>query len=302
MGIKHTCRLLLRGFSVENFFSMFKKTDLPPPRCFDLAPPPQSMGDFIPGLVSFIVPTLHRKKAESVERLTQPLYTLRELLRDIHSNVTIPFEVVVVCNEVENRNFINFIETSPHITRYCINGENAGVPRSWNIGVQLAKGEFLCFVNDDVEIGPGAVERLVETLATRPQIGITGPAGALWYRQEPGPAVGTEREEKADAIGGWLFMTPRKVFFEVGGFDTAYTPALVEEIDYAFAVRSKGYKCLVVPGLRAVHHHVSGASSSSLPLGALGYSLERQDLTARNRAYFEEKWKAFWEGEASERP
>lgn len=300
MGFAYACKKLCQGLSPKNLKSIFTKIHMPEPRLFELVSAPIGMGDYIPGLVSFIVPTMHRRKMESVARLTNPLYTLKELLRDIHINVNVPFEVVVVCNEVDNKEYIEFVRTSAHIVRSCQNSENVGVPRSWNMGAQLAKGEYLCFVNDDVEIGPGAVECMVEALASDSTMGMVGPAGTLWYRQEPGPAVGLAHVEEADAICGWLFMTPRRVFVASGGFDVAYTPALVEEIDYAFAVRSNGYKCVVIPGMNAVHHHVSGASSSDLPLQAMGYSLFRDALTARNRSYFERKWQSFWEGESRE--
>lgn len=301
MGLRYIFRKLYQGLSPKNLKSIFTKPNMPEPKSFDLAHAPHGMGNYIPGLVSFIVPTMHRKKTESLNRLIQPLHTLRELLCDIHTNVTVPFEVVVVCNEVDNKEYIEFVQTSEHISRSCQNSENIGVPRSWNMGAQLAKGEYLCFVNDDVEVGPGAVESMVETLAADPAIGMVGPSGVLWHRQEPGPAVGLTHVEEADAIGGWLFMTPQNIFVACGGFDTAYTPALMEEIDYSFSVRNKGYKCIVIPGLHVAHHHIDGASSSDLPLRAIGYSLLRDALTARNRAYFERKWQSFWEGEGSER-
>lgn len=301
MGLRYLCGTLRQALSLNNLKSVFIKTAMPEPQTSDTTSSSCGMGDYVPGLVSFIVPTMYRKKTETLARLTHPLYTLRELLRDIHANVTIPFEVVVVCNEVNNKEYMEFVRTSPHIARSCQNSENVGVPRSWNMGSQLAKGEYLCFVNDDVEIGHGTVERMAEVLASDSRIGMVGPAGAMWFRQEPGPAVGLSQMEEADEICGWLFMTPQKVFMETSGFDTAYTPALMEEIDYAFAVRRMGYRCIVIPGMHATHHHVGGASSTNLPLRAMGYSLFRDALTARNRAYFEKKWQAFWKEEGPER-
>lgn len=290
------CKRIIVGLSPANLRSILCSPQMPPAQTSKTPINAENgMGNMVPGLVSFIIPTRYRKKTESLERLTTPLYTLREVLRDIHKNVTVPFEIIVICNETEKKSFINFIETSPHITRYCRNSENMGVPRSWNMGAQMALGEYLCFVNDDVEIGPGAVERILTVLKTHDTCGLAGPAGGKWYRQEPGVSVGTDAIEEADQICGWFFMTPRRVFSEVGGIDVAYTPALMEEIDYAFAVRDKGYRCLVVPHLPIRHHHVGGASSTHLPITALGFSLFRDILTARNRAYFEKKWKNFWE-------
>ncbi len=249
------------------------------------------MGDMIPGLVSIIIPTMKRSKFESFDRMSTPLRTLRDLLGDIHSNVTMPFEVIVVCNETSSRAFRRFIMTSKHIHRHCMNSENVGVPRSWNIGAQLSKGELLLFVNDDVEIGADAVEALAREIARDPGVGMVGPAGTKWDASGPGDYVGITASEEADAISGWCFMTTRHAFLSVGGFDVSYTPALMEEIDYSFAVREKGFVCRVLPGLNLTHHHVSGASSTNLPIAAMGISLLREDLTSRNRKYFKKKWR-----------
>lgn len=253
------------------------------------------MGLYTPGLVSIIIPAMHRSKTDSIKRMLKPLYRLEDCVRDIAANVKTPYELIVVCNETKKREFIEFVTGCPHIHRHCLMSENAGVPRAWNMGACMAVGEHLLFVNDDVEIGPGAVEGLLKHMQDNPGIGMIGPEGSMWHRREPGPRVGLDKPENADAVAGWLFMTPRKVFDEVGGFDAAYTPALCEEIDYAFAVRSRGYLCRVVPGLAFAHHHVSGASSTNKPITALGMSLKREELTERNRRYFEAKWSQFWE-------
>lgn len=264
---------------------------MPPPRNQQITGETMNgMGDALSGLVSFIIPAMYRKKTESLERLTSPLYTLCEVLRDIHKNVTVPFEVIVVCNETENKDFIHFIETSSHITRFCRNSENVGVPRAWNMGAQMALGEYLCFVNDDVEIGPGAVEIFARYLADNPDVGEVGPRGGLWSERGPGRRVGISGIEDADEVSGFFFMTPRKVFDAVGGFDVAYTPALMEEIDYSFRVRAAGYAARVIPHPSVVHHHVKGASSTDLPIEALGFSLCRDALTQRNRRHFAKKW------------
>ena len=44
----------------------------------------------------------------------------------------------------------------------------------------------------------------------------------------------------------------------------------MEEIDFSFAIRNTGYKCIVDPSINAIHHHISGASSTNKPIEALG--------------------------------
>ena len=245
------------------------------------------------GLVSIIIPTITRSKLQSLKTFVKIRYLLKDLIKDIKENVLCDYEVIIICNSPDDKNLVSFIKSSPDINRWAINSENVGVPRSWNQGVHLSKGEFLCFVNDDTEIGPGAIEKMVSWFSN-PLVGQVGPKGAGWFRKEPGEFVGVSKSEEADQISGWLFMLPAKVFYEIGGIDNFYSPAFMEEIDLSFAIRNAGYKCMVDPSIEAEHHHISGASSTNRPIEALGSSISRDELTSRNRDYFEKKWEKFW--------
>jgi GT2 family glycosyltransferase len=253
-----------------------------------------SMGTFKKGLVSIIIPTITRSKFTSLKTLVKKLYLLEDGVRDIKKNVKVLSETIVICNSSQDRKLIDFVTKAPEIDKYCINSVNVGVPRGWNMGAEMAQGEYLCFTNDDVEIGEGALERMVEVL-DQEEVGEVGPNGGKWFRQKSGKRVGTHEIEDAEEISGWLFMVKREVFDKVGGFDLAYTPALCEEIDLSFAIRDAGYRCIVIPGINAVHHHISGASSTKKPIRALDIEIKREELTTRNLDYFEKKWAHFWE-------
>jgi GT2 family glycosyltransferase len=229
----------------------------------------------------------------SIGTALKRLYLVQDAIEDIKKRVYCHYEIIVVCNSFKDKKLVDYLVNSKDIAKYCLNSVNVGVPRSWNMGAEMAQGEYLCFINDDVEIGEGDIEKMVANLQQE-YVGEVGPNGGLWFRQESGERKGLTKIEEADEVSGWLFMVKRKVFDKVGGFDIAYTPALCEEIDFSFAIRNAGYKCLVVPGLKAKHHHISGASSTNRPLKALDIEIGRDELTARNKAYFEKKWSAFW--------
>lgn len=252
------------------------------------------MNTYKKGMVSIIIPSMTRSKWSSFKTAIKRRYLLRDTINDIINNVKCPYEIIVICNSYEDKKLVDYIVTNKNINKFCLNSVNVGVPRAWNMGAELAQGEFLCFANDDVEIGENSLEELIKVLSAH-GIGQVGPMGTKWHRTSPGEYVGSQKIEEADAISGWLFVIKRQVFDQVGGFDIAYTPALCEEIDISFAIRNAGYKCLVVPGLNAKHHHISGASSTNRPLKALDIEIGRDELTARNKAYFEKKWSVFWE-------
>jgi GT2 family glycosyltransferase len=241
--------------------------------------------------ISFIIPVLHLKRPLNKARFFMPRYTLPDVLRDLHNNVSLPHEVIVVCNG-QDQELVDVVSSHPHIDKYCLNSVNVGVARSWNMGAEMAEAQALCFVNDDVEIGKASMEVLFETLMSSQEIAQVGPMGAKWKNAEHLQFVGEAHVEEADAISGFLFMLKEKAFRSVSGFDTAYSPAGFEEIDLSFAFRNLGLKCLVVPGLDIKHHHHHGVSSYRSRISYLGKEIDTQELHERNKAYFLTKWSA----------
>lgn len=243
--------------------------------------------------LSVIIPVLQLKRSRNREarHFLFGRYSIQEVLRDLDNNVRIPIEVIVICNGTDEE-LRSLVQEHSRIDKYAINSANVGVSRAWNMGAMMAEGEALCFLNDDVAVGPGAFESLYQTLMSDPSIGGVGPKGARWRGAEHECYVSNGTVEDADVISGFLFMMRADLFFEMGGVDVRYTPAGFEEIDLSFEIRRRGYRCVVVPHLDVKHyglHH--GVSASGAPIHYLGKSIDPRDLHARNRAYFVRKWK-----------
>ena len=238
--------------------------------------------------VSIIIPVLHLKRPLNKARFFMPRYTLPDVLRDLHANVSLPHEVIVVCNG-QDRELVDFVTANPHIDKYCLNSVNVGVARSWNMGAEMAEGEALCFVNDDVEIGTGAIEELYRNLNSDPLIGEVGPSGGTWEK-DGGQYVTAENPVEVDQISGYLFLLKRQVYDQAMGFDVEYSPAGFEEIDMSFAVRKLGFKCVVVPGLPIKHYSHHGVSAQRSEISYLHKKIDSAELHQRNREYFLRKW------------
>jgi GT2 family glycosyltransferase len=240
-------------------------------------------------VVSVIIPVLHLNRPVNAKRFFMPRYTIREVLQDLSENVKLPFEVIVICNG-NDPELIEFVRTHGDIGKYCINSVNAGVARSWNMGAQMAEGSALCFLNDDVSVGPGAVESLYEALFSSMDIGQVGPTGARWKGSEHDYFVGVEQMENADAIAGYCFMLRDDLYRKLGGFDVAYSPAGFEEIDMSFAIRKAGFRCVVMPKLAFHHYHHHGVSAYRSEIHYLSNVIDTATLHERNKAYFKTKW------------
>lgn len=238
--------------------------------------------------ISFIIPVLHLKRPLNKARFFMPRYALPDVLRDLHENVTLPHEVIVVCNG-QDKELVDFVVSHPHIDKYCLNSVNVGVARSWNMGAEMAEGEALCFVNDDVEIGKGAVESLHEKLFSDALIAQVGPSGGTW-NIDHGEYVASQHPTEVDQISGYFFLLKGQAYYQVGGFDIAYSPAGFEEIDMSFSLRKSGFKCVVVPDLPIKHYHHHGVSAQRSEIAYLNKTIDSIELHQRNRTYFVEKW------------
>ncbi|HCK82749.1 MAG TPA: glycoside hydrolase family 99-like domain-containing protein [Candidatus Competibacter sp.] len=158
--------------------------------------------------------------------------------------------------------------------RYLRNPENLGFLRTANRGAAEARGRYLLFLNNDTQVLPGWLDRLLEVFATRPDAGIAGakliyPSGHL---QEAGAAL--RRDGTVDLIGlnddpakpqynilrevdhcsGAGLLIETALFRELGGFDDIYAPAYFEDCDLSLRVRQRGRKVFYQPAAEIVHH------------------------------------------------
>lgn len=242
-------------------------------------------------LVSIIAPTRQLKRSKNLRHMLRPVTSLPDLVASIRDNVKLPHELIVVVNDEGDRKLIDYVTKSPDIDKYCLNSCNAGVSRAWNQGRMLAEAESLLYVNDDAVLGPESVERLREALWSAPDVGEVGPKGGRWHRDQSGERTGLERVEEADEISGFCFMLRAEAFDQVGGFDIRYTPAGCEEIDMSFAIRNKGWRCLVVPGLDIRTEPAHGISARDTTIRYLNNSaVNTRELHKRNTALFLSKW------------
>lgn len=239
--------------------------------------------------VSFIIPVLHLRRPLNKKRFFMPRSTIKELLRDIELNVNLNYEVIVICNS-RDAELINYVSSNRRITKFVLNSVNPGVARSWNIGAEMAEGEYLCYVSDDVRIGQGSIEALSETLDREPMVGEVGPRGDLYSNGKPERFVGIDVPEYSDVISGFLFMVRAQAYFQVGGFDIAYTPAGCEEVDFSFAIRKHGWKCKVIPSLNVVHNEYHGVSAHKTDIQYFDTCIDTLTLHERNTSYFLKKW------------
>jgi GT2 family glycosyltransferase len=131
-----------------------------------------------------------------------------------------------------------------------------------NRAAAVAGGDVLVFVDSDVVVSPGMLERLLQFLEGDP--GASAVFGA--YDDTPGdPGFVSQYKNLAHAFihrkaGGqaqtfWAgFGAVRRVAFDaVGGFDERFAAPSVEDIDLGYRLTIAGYRVMLEPWLTACH-------------------------------------------------
>jgi GT2 family glycosyltransferase len=239
--------------------------------------------------LSIIIPSMQLKRSKNPKHFYRSISSLPDLVESIKKNVSIDLEVIVVANGLNDRKLIEYIEVG-NVDKYCINNHNVGVSRAWNMGRQLAEGEYLLFINDDVTIGEQAVEILMKTLEQEEDVGVVGPKGAMWKNVEFTEHVGLTKPAYADVILGFCFMVRSSDFDMAGGVDVNYTPAGMEEIDFCYSMRKIGFKIKVIPGLNIFTEPRHGISARNTTVKYFNSEVNTKDLHERNKVYFKNKW------------
>jgi GT2 family glycosyltransferase len=220
-------------------------------------------------------------------------------IESILRNADVPYELILVDNNSMDRTG----EMLEHLEGVQVirNRENLGFGYACGQGAERARGEFLCFLNNDALLQVGSLSAVLADFREDESIGAIGgkilladgrlqEAGSMVWSD--GSAWGYGRGDDPDlprynfrrpvdySSGAFLF-TPRLLFSELGGFDARFFPAYYEDSDYCFKVWNRGLRVVYEP--RAVIRHYESASSE----------IEEavKDSIAKNQAKFFDKWR-----------
>ena len=220
-----------------------------------------------------------------------------QCLETIRAYSDVPYELVIVDNAStdDTTGLLERLENATVIR----NRENAGFLRACNQGADAARGEFLLLLNNDTQVPPNWLEKLVATARSYPSCGAVGaklvfPTGRL---QEAGSTVlsngvtrGRGRNsnplspdycsvKEAEYCSGACLLVRKDLFSGLGGFDERYSPAYYEDVDLCFGIRKLGYKVVVEPEVQVLHYEFGSGSFGKV-----------YELSLENRKRFTEKW------------
>ncbi len=170
--------------------------------------------------------------------------------------------------------------------RIIANEKNVGFAGANNQGLEVMNSRYAVLLNNDTIVLKGAFDRLLEFMDARPDVGVTGPLlvspdyskqncfhnfptliteifgvsmlRLVFPKKYPGKRRNYTEPIETDSILGACLMTRKEVIEQVGVLDDNYF-FFLEETDWCFRMKNKGWKVFHIPDVKIIHIH--GAST-----------------------------------------
>lgn len=206
--------------------------------------------------LSVVLPTLERPEA------------IYNLLRHLEHQTVAPHEIVVVDQSASpDERTAAYAAANPRVRLHRI--AERGLPNARNVGVGLATGDAVLFLDDDSIPDPDLVKYHAAAYEDPAVGGVGGrvrggydSGGAVIGRFRPSDGrvirnfSATTRCE-VDHLPGGNMSFRREVFAKVGGFDKTYGgSAIGEETDFCLRARRAGVRFLFEPRATLEHLHL----------------------------------------------
>lgn len=158
----------------------------------------------------------------------------------------------------------------PLVTKHL--PENTGFPGGNNCGAQVASGDILIFISNDVTPIGDYITPIVQAIQSDP--------AALYGAELLSYDTGWNNFEPVGVIpylAGWLLACHKLTWARLDGFDEAFSPCDYEDLDLSYRADQMG---IALRPLNLPLRHAFGQTAMQL---------DRLSITNRNRAYFAKK-------------
>ena len=186
-----------------------------------------------------------------------------------------------------------------------ISKKNLGVSGSLNRGIKISKGEYVCYLNNDVIVTIGWLEGLIRCAESDKRIGIvgcssnsqsknTGYVSLDWSSkmkeiQRTAILISLSRKgicKREHFIHGLCMFIKREVINNIGLFDERYFPCFGDDLDYSFRAKKAGYRLVSAMDVY-IYHFYCRSTKSKIFLERYG---KIEDVSIRSKRLFISKW------------
>ncbi len=231
----------------------------------------------------------------------------RKCVESIYNYTEEPFELIVVDNG-SNDDTIAYLESvarnrSPESTLKIIrNRENLGFAEGNNQGMNLASGDYILLMNNDVVVTPGWMDRMIFCAESSNEIGIVGPMTnyapgqqlvkdvtyetnnlyGLNRFSEDFAKKNSHKGKRVLRVVGFCMLVKRAVIEKVGGMDKCFGLGNFEDDDFSLRATLCGFQSWIAQDCY-VHHYGSRTF--------IGAKIDYDEILYRNWGIFKKKWK-----------
>jgi glycosyltransferase involved in cell wall biosynthesis len=248
--------------AVHVFSSPRPPTPSPFPQDFDTSP------EVLPeARVTVLIPTVDRYPY------------LRTLLDQMRRQTVNPFEIIVIDQTAPDRRDTDLATSFPDLPLRYIYLDRSGQCSSRNAGLEVARGDYILFLDDDDEIEPTLIElhlRSMIRFGCEVSCGVNEEAGA-------GPLPYDFRFIRASSV----FPTNnslirRSVLDKAGLFDLAYDRGSRADGDLGMRIYLSGAHMVLNPRISVFHHHAPSGGLRKHKARVVTYAASRATLTTRH--------------------
>jgi len=247
--------------------------------------------------VSIIIPT--RNQFELVKACIESVNKLSD-----YGN----YEIVVIDNDSDDRQTIGYLKTLETLEHHRVIWDKGSFnfARLMNDSVAQCQSEFICFLNNDIEvISKNWLSEMISIIIQKnvgivgakllyPDntiqhggivLGICGVAGHAhkhFPNGHPGYINRLESRQEYSAVTGACLLTRKHTFELVGGMDQANLAIAFNDIDYCLKVRDLGLKTVWTPFAVLYHHESKSRGLEDTP--------SKQDRYAKEFTIMKSRW------------
>jgi ADP-heptose:LPS heptosyltransferase/GT2 family glycosyltransferase len=178
-----------------------------------------------------------------------------------------------------------------------------------NVAAREASGEYLLFLNDDIEvIQPDWLETMLDQ-ARDDDVGIVGPqllypdrkvqhagmflagggvarhAFRFCAEDDPGYFGLALTQRDVMAVTGACMLMKADTFEALGGFDEAHT-VINNDLDFCLRVHERKLRCIYTPFAQLIHHELASRKDLKDEHDATGFNSRWSSLTAKGDPFF----------------
>ena len=176
-----------------------------------------------------------------------------------------------------------------------------------NAAVRHARGELLCFLNNDIEMVDRDWLSLLVRQAMRPELGAVGgrllyPDGTIQHAgvvtgigggaahahrmlraDEPGYFQRHRLPQKTTAVTAACLVVAKEKFLTVGGFDEHDFPVAFNDVDLCLKLNARGWQSFYEPRAVLIHHESKSRGSDTANENRVRFAAELAALKGRWR-------------------